>query len=192
MLLVQERQRQWNGLVAFSWGHDTRSSPHQHGQHGGFPQQCQGMFLLCLLLSCQEPSDAFSPHFPGYVLADPLQSIFCILSVSYHRLSQSPARPAKRSASLLTTVSLWNSSWAAGGVEGRSKQDGRASSPPFPLEALTPGQCVPQKLCGLPRPFSLLVHLCFLCHNPQGVPVRAQKADILSRRARWSKANLLD
>lgn len=173
---------EWLGCIQLGTGHKEQSC--QHGQHGGFPQQYQGMLLLCLLLSCQEPNDAFSPHLPGYVLADPLQSIFCIFFLSYHRLSLSPARLTKQSVSLLTTVSLWNPSWAAGGVEGRSKQDGRASNPPFPLGALTPGQCVPQKLCGLACPFSLLVHLCFFCHNPQHLPVHIQKADILSRRAR--------
>lgn len=183
MILFQDRQRQWNGLVAFSWGQDTRSSPASMASMVAFPSNTKG----CSCSACCFLAKSLMMHFPhtfqDMFLLTPSKassaSSFC-----YHRLSLSPARLTKQSASLLTTVSLWNPSWAAGGVEGRSKQDGRASNPPFPLGALTPGQCVPQKLCGLACPFSLLVHLCFFCHNPQHLPVHIQKADILSRRAR--------
>lgn len=96
-----------------------------------FPSSVKECSCSACCFFCQESIDAFSPCLPAYVLVHPLQSIFCILSLGYHRLFLGPARLTKQGASLLTTMSLWTPLWTAGGVEGRSKQDGRGSNAPF-------------------------------------------------------------
>lgn len=103
-------------------------------------------------------------RFPHALLTPSKASFASSLSVTWAlsgscKAEQARCIPAHHSVSVEPLM-------GSGSVEGRSRQDGRGSNPPFPLAALTPGQCFPQKLCGLPWPFSLLVHLCFLCHNP--------------------------
>lgn len=114
---------QWLGCAPPGMGHKEQSPPARLAdEHGGFPQQCQGMLLLCLLLFCQEPNDAFSPHLPVYVLADPLQSILLPLLHPLSRLPQAlfksckadQARciPAHHSASVEPLMGSWG--WREG------------------------------------------------------------------------------
>lgn len=186
-------------------GWDTRSSPLQLGwlmSMVAFPSSAKG----CSCFACCFFAESLTMHFPHTFLRMSLLtpskasfSPFCILSLGYHRLSSSPARLTKQGASPLTTVPLWNPSWAAGGG-GKEQAGWEREQPSLSFGSTdTWAVIIPEDVWALLAFFSactfvfpLFVHLCFLCRNPQHVPVHIQKADTLLRGARWSKAKLLD
>lgn len=102
-------------------GWDTRSSPLQLGwlmSMVAFPSSTKGCSCFPCCFLAESLMMRFPHVFPCMSLLTPSKasfSPFCILSLGYHGLSSSPARLTKQGVSLLTTVSLWNPSWAAGG-----------------------------------------------------------------------------
>lgn len=110
--------------VGMAWLHSAGDRtqgavPSSQASMVAFPNNTKGCSCSACCFFCQEPNDAFSSHLLAYVLADLLQSTFCILSLSYHMVSLSPVRLIKQGASLFTSDSVepLMGSWGCGGKE---------------------------------------------------------------------------